>query len=247
MAEKIYYLSDLEKLQGIAKEMGLKAWKLENLSGAELQKPNPAIRPNEALEKIFSYIKSEVIPDGKYKLIGKTGHRSIHRTEIFIQKGQDIGNGGGSSFAGAMAISDYSEVIKENAKLKADNYFLTIQVNGLNETIADLKAELEMDDDDDDESTGNNVYIDMAKEYAPQLINIVTQYLTPKPPPVPVSFADPAPAPAAQKVIRFTEAYNNFWRACKDQEAVTREFNYLQTNRPDKLQDFTNLFNNESE
>ena len=241
MAEKIYYLADLEKLKKIAAEMGLKAWKLENLSGAELQKPNPAIKPGEALERIFNYLKSEVIPDGKYLLIGKTGHRSIHRTEIYIQKGND--STAASSGSGAIAYTDYSDLIKENAKLKAENYFFSEQVKVLHDQIAELREALEDEDEDEDEKAGKtSIYEDMAKEYAPQLINIFTQFLSPKSSAPVVSFADPSTPPPGQKIVRFTEPYYNYWRNCTDQEAINREYNYLQANKPDKLEAFTAIF-----
>jgi len=245
MAEKVYYLSDLERLKVIAAEMGLKAWKLENLTGAELQKPAPSVKPNEALDRIFSYLNSEVIPDGKYKLVGKTGTKSQHRTEILIQKGNDTSAGG--NFSAALVPGDYSAIIKENAVLKADNYFLTEQVKVLQDIIAELKADLEEDQEEDQDQSDS--YKDLLKEYAPQAFTLL-QSLFIKAPLNPglnmaPSFADQGPAapPAApQKIVRFTEAYNNFWRACKDQEAVNNEYNYLQNNRPDKLEAFTKLF-----
>jgi hypothetical protein len=243
MAEKVYYLTDLKKIQGIAAEMGLKAWKLENLTGAELHKCSPLIKPAEALERIFKYLSSEVIPDGKYLLIGKTGFKSIHRTEIYIQKGNDLPATTAGNFGGGLAYADYSEVMKDNAKLKAENYYYSEQIKVLHEQIAELREELDQDQDQDEETAKNSVYIEMAKEYAPQILNIFSTYLAPKPVSMPASFADAPPAPApAQKIIRFTPEYNNFWQTCKDQEAVNREYQYLETNRPDKLPEFTKLF-----
>jgi hypothetical protein len=242
MAEKIYYLSDLERIKTIAAEMGLKAWKLENLSGAELQKPNPAIKTPEALERIFNYLKSEVIPDGKYLLIGKTGHKSIHRTEIYIQKGAEAPPVNNSLSLG-LAYADYSEVMKQNAKLQAENYYFSEQIKVLNEQIAELRAIIDQDDDDDDQDEKTDIYKDLAKEYAPQLINIFTQYLSPQSKSAQVvNFADPAPSAPPQKITRFTDEYFNFWRNCTDQEAVNREYSYLQNNRPDKLEAFTSIF-----
>lgn len=244
MGEKIYYLSDLAKIISVANEMGLKAWKLENYTGAELQKYSPTVRAPEALEKIFKYLSSELIPDGKYKLVGKTGFKATHRTEITIQKGADnlqpVSNGLNTS----MAYADYNSVIQENAKLKADNYYYTEQIKVLHEQISELRAELDEESDLEISEAKSSIYETMAKEYAPQIINLVSQYFAPKSQPVMASFADAPPPspPAPQKIIRFSPEYNEHWRMCTDQTAVNNEYNYLQANRPDKLQEFTNLF-----
>lgn len=242
MAEKIYYLSDLSKIISVANEMGLKAWKLENYTGAELQKYSPTIKAPEALEKIFKYLSSELIPDGKYKLVGKTGFKATHRTEITVQKGADnlqpVNN-----ISSSMAYADYNSVIQENAKLKADNYYYTEQIKVLHEQISELRAELDEESELEESEEKNSLYETMAKEYAPQVINILSQYFAPKSQPVMASFADAAPAPEPTKrIIRFSPEYLEHWKRCTDQNAVNNEYNYLLANRPDKVQEFINLF-----
>lgn len=240
---RVYYLSDLSKIQSIALEMGLRYWRVENIQKDELIKINPTIKANEALDKIFKYLSSELVPDGKYFLIGKTGQKSIPTTELTLIKG-DGEITGGSSYNTTLAYKDYNAVIQENAKLKAENYYFSEQIKVLHEQINELREEIDNDDDDDDETGKASVYEEMAKEYAPQLFQLVTQYFGPKSQPTITSFADaPAPSPPpSQKIIRFTPEYNQYWQRCTDQNAVNNEFQYLQANRPDKVESFTQLF-----
>jgi len=239
---KTYYLSDLSKIQSLAVEMGLRVWRVENIRKEELIKINPTVKAPEALEKIFHYLNSEFVEDGKYILIGKTGQKSVPTTELIIVKG-DAPESTGASFNTTLAYKDYNAVIQENAKLKAENYYFEEQIKVLHEQIAELREELNEEEDEDGVTPAkSSIYEDLTKEYAPQLFNLITQYFGPKSQPVITTFADAPPSSAAQKIIRFTPEYANFWRNCRDQNAVNSEFQYLTTNRPDKVQEFTQLF-----
>jgi len=240
---KLYYLSDLAKIQSIALEMGLRYWRVENMQKDELIKINPTIKAPEALEKIFKYLSSELVPDGKYFLIGKTGQKSIPTTELTLVKG-DGETTAGNNYNTTLAYKDYNAVIQDNAKLKAENYYFAEQIKVLHEQIAELREELEQTEDEEEETGKPSMYEEMAKEYAPQLFQLVTQYFGPKSQPTITSFADapPSSAPQPQKIIRFTPEYNQFWQRCTDQNAVNNEFQYLQANRPDKVESFTQLF-----
>jgi len=246
---KIYYLSDLAKIQSVAVEMGLRYWRVENMQKDELIKINPTIKAPEALEKIFKYLSSELVPDGKYFLIGKTGQKSIPTTELTLVKG-DGEQSGGNGYNTTLAYKDYNAVIQENAKLKAENYYFSEQIKVLHDQIAELREEIDEEDEENEETGKESIYQDLAKEYAPQFFQLVTQYFQPKSNATITSFADLSPQPLpppSQKIIRFTPEYNQYWQQCKDQNAVNNEYQYLQANRPDKLIDFTNLFNGNGE
>lgn len=240
---KIYTLSDLAKIQSLAVEMGLKVWRVENVQKDELIKISPLLKAPEQLERIFKYLESELVPDGKYILIGKTGQKSIPTTNLTVVKG-DEDKAGTNHYSTTLAYKDYNAVIQDNAKLKADNYYMAEQIKVLHEQIAELRQELDEQDDEDEEKSKNSVYEDLAKEYAPQILNLVTQYFGPKSQPTITSFADaPPPSAPVQKIIRFTPEYNAYWQKCTDQNAVNQEYQYIATNRPDKLEAFTKLFN----
>lgn len=239
--DKVYYLADCQKIIGIATEMGLKQWKLETLSGDEMQRYAITVKYPEALQKMFKYLGSEIIPDGKYKLIGKVGLKSPHRTELIIQKGNSSETAKGLTLYGN---GEFSEVLKENAVLKSENYFLQEQVKVLQEQILVMQEEQEDDDDETETEKAIAPYGELIKEYAPQVMNFFTNYFAPKAAAAPIaSFAD-APAAPSQPIIRFSPEYISYWQNCKDQNAVNKEYEYLAANKPDKVELFTNIFAN---
>lgn len=241
---KLYYLSDLSKIQSVAMEMGLRYWRVENIQKDELIKINPTIKASEALEKIFKYLASELVSDGKYFLIGKTGQKSIPTTMLTLIKGEGEPSAN-NAYNTTLAYKDYNDVIQDNAKLKAENYYFSEQIKVLHEQIAELREELENTEDEEEETGKASLYQEMAKEYAPQLLQLVTNYFGPKSNPIVTSFSDAPPpsAPPPQKIIRFSPEYEKFWRQCTDQNAVNLEFQHLQVNKPERLEYFTNLFN----
>lgn len=243
-SHKIYYLSDLAKLKAIAKEMNLKVFRLENMSGSELQKYAVGIKPDEQLDRIFAYLQSELIPDNKYLLVCKTGAKAAHRTEILIQKGNEPAAPAAPA-SGIYANNDFTAIIKENAVLKADNYYLQERLKVLEEHIAELKLELEEEEEEAAEKEPN-IYEKLAAEYAPQIFNIISNKFIPAMPAANIpNFADAAPAPA-KPIIRFSAEYFNYWRNCNNQDLVNKEYEYLATNKPDKVQEFLNIWNNET-
>jgi hypothetical protein len=236
MAKK-YTNQDLAAVETIASQFKLKYWRLENVFGQELKKCS--VLSKNQLAEVFNYINSDFVDDGEYILVGKAGNQSKAETKLRLTKGTPPAAGApaaGTSIVNYSYPENYEALVKENAELRADKYYLEQLI-----IQKDLKIEELLEELNEQPEQGKLNINDLVKEYTPQAFNLL-QSIFVKPAPMP-AFADPAPA-AVPKLTRCTPEYYAYLKANAGNTALLeQELNYIQTNNPGKLDEWqTNIF-----
>lgn len=231
MAKK-YTSNDFGAVSEIATALKLKYWRLESPYGAILKKCNAMNNANQ-LQEVFNYLNSDFVEDGEYYIIGKTGHQSKAETKLRIEKGNRDPKAGpaNTSIINYQYPENYERLVKENAELRADKYYLEELIRQKDEKIKDLIEEL------NEEPVNSFNWQDVVKEYTPAAFELINKILI-KPSPVP-SFADPVPVASVPKLTRFSPEYYQFLRENISNSAlISQELEYIQTNKPDKVNEW---------
>jgi hypothetical protein len=230
MAKK-FSSKDFDEVAKIAAELKLKYWRIENSYGQLLKKCSVA-NTTKQLEEIWQYINSDFLEEGEYYIVGKTGQQSKGETKLRIEKGnrENKTSSAGTSIVNYNLPANYEQVVKENAELRANAYYLEELIKQKDEKIRELIEELE------EEPENKFNWQDLVKEYTPQAFEVLNRLII-KPAPLP-NFADSAPPPAP-KLVRFTPEYFAFLKAnTSNTNLITQELNYVQTNNPSKFDEW---------
>jgi len=228
MAKK-YTANDLEAVQNIASQFKLKYWKLCNVFGQELKVCS--VLSKDQLADVFNYLNSDFVDEGEYMLVGKAGNQSKAETKLRITKG----SGEGKTITSPGIVTNYNypenyeKLVKENAELRADKYYLEELVKQKDDKISELLEELL-------EEPENKInWHETVKEYGPQAFTLLQSILV-KPGPMP-SFADPAPT--RHQMVRFTPDYYQFLKANQANTALLKqELDYVQAHKPERYNEW---------
>lgn len=230
---KTYTNQDLAAIETIASQFKLKYWRLENVFGSEIKKCS--VLSKNQLAEVFNYLNSDFVDDGQYILVGKAGNQSKAETKLRITKGAPGAPATpNTSIVNYSYPDNYEALVKENAELRADKYYLEQVI-----IQKDLKIDELLEELNEEPEQGKLNINDLVKEYTPQAFTLL-QSIFVKPSPMP-AFADPAPEP---KLTRCTPEYYQYLRANSANTALLeQEYNYIQTNNPDKLNEWqANIF-----